>query len=244
MISHYNAADLHIHTTASDGAASPEAVLSYVAEETDLRVIAITDHNTLEGAFAARRLAPRYGIDVIVGCEISTAIGHVLALFIEKPIPAGIDLATTVRFVHEQGGLAFAAHPFGALVASVGRRHLLGPERTDLDWHLLDGLEVFNASLWNPANNRRAAQKAQSLGLTQIGGSDAHDLAMIGYGRTLFAGTSAADLRRALQRGETQVIGHYWGWRGVAGVVRKRALRSRPFAESWAGFKKDSRQQV
>lgn len=225
---HYNAADLHIHTTASDGTASPEAVLSYVAEETDLRVIAITDHDTLEGALVARRLAPHYGIDVIVGCEISTAIGHVLALFIEQPIPAGLDLTTTVNLIHEQGGLAFAAHPFGALVASVGRRHLLGPERIDLDWHIFDGIEIFNASLWNPANNRRAAEKAQALGLTQIGGSDAHDLAMIGYGRTLFAGTSAADLRRALQRGETQVVGQQWGWRGVAGVLRERLRRWNP----------------
>ncbi len=227
MISHDNAADLHIHTTASDGTASPEAVLSYVATETNLRVIAITDHNTLEGAFAARRLAPRYGIEVIVGCEISTAIGHVLALFIEQPIPAGLDLATTVRCVHEQGGLAFAAHPFGALVPSVGRKHLLGPERTDLNWHLLDGVEVFNASLWNPANNRRAAQKAQALGLTAIGGSDAHDLAMIGYGRTLFAGTSAADLYRALQTGKTRVIGQYWGVLGIAGAVHARVRRWR-----------------
>jgi len=222
VVASFSAADLHIHTTASDGTASPEAVLSYVAGKTDLRVIAITDHDTLAGALVARRLAPQYGIEVIVGCEISTQVGHLLALFIEQPVPAGLDLATTVALVHAQGGMAFAAHPFGALVPSIGRRCLLGPERTDLDWSLLDGIEVFNASLWYPANNRRAARKAQALSLTQIGGSDAHNLAMIGAGRTLFPGQSAADLRYALQRRATLVTGKAWGWRGVAGVAREQ----------------------
>jgi len=119
--------------------------LSYVATHTDLRIIAITDHNTLAGALEARRLAPHYGIEVIVGCEISTQIGHVLALFIEQPIPTGLSLAETVARVHEQNGMVFAAHPFGALVSSIGRRNLLGPERNDIDWNILDGIEVFNA---------------------------------------------------------------------------------------------------
>ncbi len=225
MASSLSAADLHIHTTASDGTATPEAVLSHVASATDLRVIAITDHDTLDGALAARQLAPQYGIDVIVGCEISTSAGHLLALFIDQPVPAGLDLATTVALVHAQGGMAFAAHPFGALVPSLGRQRILGPERTDIDWRMLDGIEVFNASLWNPANNRRAAAKAQALGLTHIGGSDAHNLAMIGAGRTLFRGQSAADLRQALRQRATLVTGTYWGWRGVTGVVRERVYQ-------------------
>ncbi|MEF3275457.1 MAG: PHP domain-containing protein [Chloroflexus sp.] len=222
MASSFSAADLHIHTTFSDGTASPAAVLSYVASATDLRVIAITDHDTLAGAWAAQSLAPRYGIEVIVGCEISTKDGHLLALFIERPVPAGLDLATTVALVRAQGGMAFAAHPYGALVPSLGRRYLLGPEHNGIDWRLLDGLEVFNASLWNPANNRRAAWKAQTLGLAQIGGSDAHNLAMVGAGRTLFPGKSAADLRQALEQRTTVVTGVYWGWRGVTGVVSER----------------------
>ncbi len=225
MTASFSAADLHIHTTASDGAASPEAVLSYVATHTDLRIIAITDHNTLAGALEARRLAPHYGIEVIVGCEISTQIGHVLALFIEHPIPAGLSLTETVIHVREQNGMVFAAHPFGALVPSVGRQHLLGPERNDIDWSILDGLEVFNASLWNPLNNRRALQKAQEYGLTQLGGSDAHHLATIGSGRTLFAGHTVDHLREALQRGKTIVVGQSWGWRGIAGVVSARMQR-------------------
>ncbi len=225
MESLLTAADLHIHTTASDGTASPEAVLSYVATETDLRVIAITDHDTLRGALYARERASHYGIDVIVGCEISTRSGHLLALFIEQPVPAGLSVTETVARIHDQGGMAFAAHPFGMLVPSIGRRHLLGPERTDVDWMQLDGIEVFNASLWNPMNNERAARCAQRWGLTHIGGSDAHNLTMIGAGRTLFAGTGAADLRRALQRRATLVYGRYWGWRGVAGVVRERVWR-------------------
>jgi len=55
-----NKADIHIHTTFSDGLMTPEAVVEYVATETDLRVIAITDHDTIEGAVAARRYQRRH----------------------------------------------------------------------------------------------------------------------------------------------------------------------------------------
>ena len=86
----WNKADLHIHTTYSDDAtASVEDVLEYVANRTDLRVIAITDHDEIEGALKAQRLAKDYGIEVIVGEEVSTNEGHLLALFIEHFLAPG-----------------------------------------------------------------------------------------------------------------------------------------------------------
>ncbi len=96
----WSKADIHIHTTYSDGTAGVEAVLEYVATRTDLRVIAITDHDTIEGALKARRLAPAYGIEVIVGEEVSTAEGHLLALFIERPLAPKQPAATTIAAVH------------------------------------------------------------------------------------------------------------------------------------------------
>ena len=70
-------ADLHIHTSYSyDGTATVPAVLEYVARHTDLNVIAITDHDVIDGALEAVALAPYYGIEVIPGIEISTAEGR------------------------------------------------------------------------------------------------------------------------------------------------------------------------
>jgi predicted metal-dependent phosphoesterase TrpH len=81
-------ADLHIHTTYSDGMGTVPAVLE-AARQAGLDVIAITDHDTMAGARRARDLVPRYGIRVIPGIEISTSEGHLLAYWIEREVPAG-----------------------------------------------------------------------------------------------------------------------------------------------------------
>src|SRR5215813_10337077 len=107
----WSKADLHIHTTHSDGTASAREVLEYVVAQTDLRVIAITDHNTIAGALEARELAASYGIEVIVGEEVSTNEGHLLALFVEELLPPRQPAAATIAAVHAQGGLCVAAHP-------------------------------------------------------------------------------------------------------------------------------------
>lgn len=83
-------ADLHIHSIHSyDGTSSISAILKYVVDRTDLDVIAITDHDTVTGAAEVMQLAPAYGVQVIPGCEISTTDGHLLALFIDRPVKAG-----------------------------------------------------------------------------------------------------------------------------------------------------------
>jgi hypothetical protein len=83
-------ADLHMHTNYSDGTGSVEEVLAFAEHHTTLDVIAITDHDTIEGALRARDLAAQreYRFEVIVGEEISTREGHLLALFLRHPIRA------------------------------------------------------------------------------------------------------------------------------------------------------------
>jgi predicted metal-dependent phosphoesterase TrpH len=84
-------ADLHIHSVYShDATSSIPAILKYVADHTNLDVIAITDHDSLRGNREAVQLASKYGLEVIPGCEISTADGHLLAMFVSHPIPAGL----------------------------------------------------------------------------------------------------------------------------------------------------------
>ncbi len=89
-------ADPHLHTIHSDGVATICDVLEYVSLNTDLKVIGITDHDCIDGSKLAARLAPNYGIEAVVGEEVSTLQGHLLALFIEQPVPSHRGLPETI----------------------------------------------------------------------------------------------------------------------------------------------------
>jgi predicted metal-dependent phosphoesterase TrpH len=199
-------ADLHVHTVHSwDGTCTVPAVLKYAADYTNLDVMAITDHDCIRGALEAIQLAPRYGIEVIPGCEISTADGHLLGLFIQKAIPAGLSLVETVHRVGEQGGICIAAHPGARVKTSLSARVLrLALQNPDVR-RVLVGVESFNAGLVFSGSNRPASDLAGELHLARVGSSDAHVLETIGWGATEFAGFFADDLRRALLRGATCV---------------------------------------
>jgi predicted metal-dependent phosphoesterase TrpH len=220
-------ADLHIHSTHSDGTADVPAILAHAAAS-GLRLIAVTDHDTLAGAHEAAALAPDYGIEVVKGEEVSTAEGHMLALFIEDELPAGRPAAETIAAAHAQGGLCIAAHPYDRSVPSLGAHGLR--TRYGSEWQL-DGIEALNAGvIWTQRGCNCAAQLlAAELGLPTIGGSDAHSLATIGQAYTVFPGSSASDLYRAIVRGEVRWGGGYWSTRQYLDLgrawVRQRGVR-------------------
>jgi hypothetical protein len=192
-------ADLHIHTTYSyDGTATVTATLEHVKRHTDLDVIAITDHDCIEGALEAIDLAPRYGLAVIPGIEVSTTEGHVLALFVHTLVPPQLSLAETVCCVAEQGGICIAAHPGGPWPWCLKEHHLAAALQQPGVAQTLVGVESYNASLPDLTLNLRAATIHQQLALTSVGNSDAHMLWMIGMARTHFWGNDTASLRAAL----------------------------------------------
>jgi predicted metal-dependent phosphoesterase TrpH len=224
----FSKADLHMHTTASDGTASAREVLAHVARHTDLRVIAITDHDTIAGAREAQRMADAYGVEVIVGEEVSTREGHLLALFLEEELPPGRPLSETAAAARAQGALVVAPHPFGYLVRSIGRTGALGlGVRAGRSWEsLVDAVETWNAGLWSSRTNAQAARFAAARGLPAVGGSDSHHLQTLGLGYTLFPGRTAAELRQALLCGQTLAAGALWGLRRSAEAGALIAWRS------------------
>ena len=190
---------MHVHTTASDGTASPREVLSFVAEHTDLSVIAICDHNTNEGALEAAVYAHEYGVELVVGQEVESSQGHILGLWTPHLIAPGMSAEETVAEIHAQGGLAIAAHPYAP---KWWHKHgLCRGETAVYDAVAFDGVEVANSTPLLFAANFRARSywRANRDRLAATGGSDAHMLSVIGTSRTLFPGTTAEDLRRALE---------------------------------------------
>ena len=199
-------ADLHVHTLHSDGEDSPADVLAW-AERIGLDVVAITDHDAIDGALEAAGLAGGRvgGPEVVVGEEVSSRDGHILALFIERVIKPDMSAEETVEAIHEQGGLAVAAHPYwrSTSLDHKGRMYGLGDRIADIAF---DAIEVINGG-FTPSMigaNRRAGWVAEALGRTPVGGSDAHVKHALGWGHTRFAGASAQDLRRGIESGRTQ----------------------------------------
>ena len=88
-------ADFHMHTSLNDGTATVREVLNYVRDNTDLDVVAITDHDRLTGSYQALELANEYPFEIVSGSEITTLHGHLLALFLDKPIPTWRPRAPT-----------------------------------------------------------------------------------------------------------------------------------------------------
>ena len=196
-------ADLHIHSRHSDGLATIPEIMQHAQDNTDLSVIAITDHNTIEGALLAKSMEHRYDIEVVVGEEISTKSGHVIGLFIEEHIPAGLTVPETIRRISDQGGVAMIPHPFSAqgIFGPFGVKGF-GAALNELAFH---ALEVYNSMPFLVWANRAAADVfTGGQGIAATGGSDAHVLQGVGKGYTVFRGSTATELRASLDALETR----------------------------------------
>jgi predicted metal-dependent phosphoesterase TrpH len=217
-------ADLHIHTVASDGTATVAAILDHVERHTDLDLIAISDHERIDAAVAARAMATDRGLraEVIVGEEVTTLGGHLLALFIDRPIRPYRSLRATIAAVHEAGGLAIPAHPLVPypLCAQgwVLRRLLDDPDPAVRP----DALETFNPTTLGKPWHARVTRFADEYGLAHVGNSDAHTLDAIGSGWTSFPGRDAADLRRAIEARTTEHGGTFHATIGQLGTFGKQ----------------------
>ncbi len=222
-------ADLHMHSTYSDGMGTIEQILHHVQYRTYLDVIAITDHNVIEGSLRARDLwakgANRF--DFIVGEEVSTREGHMLALFIEKRIQPGLSMERTIDLVHEQGGLAIVVHPLNPLFRHSCQRDVLDRIYAASDvW--LDAIETWNASFCGIYVNRLAMSANREVyGWPEVGNSDAHTLSAIGRGCTWFEGKTAQDVRDTIEAGLSAPGGKLWGVHDYLRLARHHIKKRR-----------------
>jgi predicted metal-dependent phosphoesterase TrpH len=202
-------ADLHMHTTVSDGLATVHEMLDHASRYSNLDVVAITDHDRLDASLWAYYHQDRFPFEIVPGVEVSSADGHVLALWITEPIPTNLSLAETAAAIHEQQGVAIVAHPMEPTIAPhMFMRYLMHPRV--LIQSGIDAVEIFNAGAITPGNNWLAQRVFGQMGLAVVGSSDAHMPGDIASGVTRFNGTTAADLRESLALGCTTAEGKTW----------------------------------
>ncbi|MFK3987035.1 PHP domain-containing protein [Exiguobacterium mexicanum] len=104
--------ELHTHTKYSH-----DSWLSYIAylfmlKVRKIDVVAITDHNEIQGAIHYRDMLKKHNIKVIVGEEIFTEEGEIIGLFLTNKIPPGLSVEKTINMIKSQGGLVYIPHPY------------------------------------------------------------------------------------------------------------------------------------
>jgi len=168
--------DLHLHSEYSeDGKGSPKEIIK-VLKKKGFNGMALTDHNTLKGSIKAQKIAPK-DFTVIPGVEISTKVGHLIALDIDKPIKRGQTIEKSVDDVIGLGGIPIVPHLY---------RNMSGIKYENLKKILnkISSIEVFNACSV-PQTNLKTAKLAKKLNLGGTGGSDSHEPEYAGFGYTI-----------------------------------------------------------
>ena len=186
--------DLHCHTSASFDCLSDPAKVVRAAAARGLTHFVVTDHDRIDGALRARDAAPD-GLTVIVGEEIRTAEGDLIAAFLDTPVAPGASAADTVAAVRAQGGLVGIPHPFDRFRGSLLRDARMASLASLVDW-----VETHNARIVGSGNQRAAAFAAEH-DLPGVAVSDAHTILEIGVAYSAVAGdpSTPAGLLAALQ---------------------------------------------
>ncbi len=208
--------DLHVHSRASvDGRSSVTALIE-AAKQRGLSAITVSDHDlcTPPGSDP--------GILLIPGAEITTANGHILGLFLEKPIdfealgpyPAP---ERAIAEIHACGGLAVLAHPFAPVKLTEDEILALG----------FDAIETANArAMLKKGANEKARLLAEKAGLPGTGGSDAHCAKELGGCVTEFdCERNLTAMKQALKAGQCQakeICPCKWVFKGLSKLRREK----------------------
>jgi predicted metal-dependent phosphoesterase TrpH len=170
--------DMHVHTSHSEDCRTSIETVLKKAKNIGLDGIAITDHNEIGGALRAKKRSK--GILVIVGEEIETNQGEILAYLVKKRIPPNRDISETIDMAKKQGCLVAVPHPFdGYRSNTVGDINILNRISSKIDF-----IEVNGHSF--PGANKKAITFASKYGIPLIAGSDAHTPIEIGSAYTVF----------------------------------------------------------
>lgn len=168
--------DLHIHTYYSPCAVNSPKEIIEQAEKLGLNGIAITDHDTFEGLHEALEIET--DLMIVPGIEISTNMGHILALGVaDGEIERGLPPKEVADLVHRLGGIVVPAHPFDYIRLGIKKEVYNIP---------CDALEVINGCSTLPRWNKLARKAALELDLPMIAGSDGHAAFEIGIAWTDF----------------------------------------------------------
>lgn len=184
--------DFHTHTIYSpDSLTTPQKLIEACHRKGIDRVV-VTDHNTIEGALRAKEIDPEL---VIVGEEILTTEGELLAAFVKEEVPKGLTPQVALDRLQEQDAFISVSHPFDLIRSGHWSKKAL------LEiLHRVDAIEIFNARCFWPGFNWQAQKLAKEYQICGTQGSDAHGIIELGRGSLILPPfDDAASLRKSMQ---------------------------------------------
>ncbi len=188
--------DLHVHSNYSDGRDDVKTILK-AAKKRGLDGIAITDHDSLGGSRAARRIIKDLELKMILipGVEVTTADGHLLVLGVEEIPKRGLTPEETTEIAHDLGGITIVPHPYHPFRHAIGRI----PK--------CDAVEVYNSKHLFGIANARALLGARKRRLPMVAGSDSHFAVTVGLGVTRIDAEDDRGAVEAIRSGRTRIEG-------------------------------------
>jgi hypothetical protein len=186
--------DFHCHTITSKDSLTRPQDLVRAAQQKGLDRLVVTDHNSIEGALIAYHLDPQR---IIVGEEIKTTHGEILAAYMTEAIPRGLTPQETIQRLRDQGAFISVSHPFDVRSGAWTLEDLLEIAT------LVDAIEVFNARIMKPDANTLAMDFAREHNLPGTVGSDAHAAFELGVARLKVPQFEGPDgLRQVIRQGQ------------------------------------------
>lgn len=166
--------DFHTHTKFSSDSLTTPKKLVQTARRKGIDRVVVTDHNQIEGAIRAKELDPEI---IIVGEEVKTTEGEILAAFVDEKIPPGLPPNVVIDQLRSQGAFISISHPFDSM-----RKGSWNLEALVEILPLIDAIETFNARCMRPVFNWRAEAFAKEYQLFGTHGSNSHAAFEIGRG--------------------------------------------------------------
>lgn len=216
--------ELHAHTYYSkDCLLEPETIIK-TCHAKGIDKLVVTDHDAVAGAFELKGMAPEL---IVVGEEIMTTGGELLAFFVQELVPPELTPQQTIARLRDQGAFISVSHPFDRL------RHGAWKEPDLLEIiEEVDALEVFNARCIFNADNAKALALAQRHGKLKTVGSDSHTAREMGRATVEIAPFDSAERFRAnlaTARFRTTLSSAWIHWASTyAKWVRRLGLKPRP----------------
>ena len=205
--------DSHIHSEYSPDSSSRIDDILEVANKRNIDIIAISDHNTVDGTSEVMAKTRNTDILAIPSIEVSSTLGHILGFGCEENIPRDLSPQETIDRIHDLGGLAIIPHPY-----CFYRHGLLC--KIDYKELKIDAIETKNARFIVGYCNGKAKNLSKKENIPELGASDAHYWKFVGDCYSLIDAEKDIDsVLKSIKKGKTKACG-----KGTSNVLLSKYL--------------------